>query len=177
MIPTLPPPLQPQTPIGSSLIRELINAVRDVVSRGYSAGPGIHIDDKTITSVGGDNSITIQRVRVWAKFNDYIICRAWDGATAGTVNILVAKPYKLRHILANYDSLATLITVSESRVTVTGAPSASPETWSVTPAYDAYDDLFIMSGHAGGTGVEVAGEELAWLDLNVDARAWAEDRT
>lgn len=48
-MPNLPPPLQPEESLTSPRIRELINAIRDAVIRGYVAGPGIDIVGDTIS--------------------------------------------------------------------------------------------------------------------------------
>ncbi len=115
---------------------------------------------------------SLTRVRVKEVFNNHLRCRAWDGVTEGDEDTLVAKPFKLRHILTEYPQLTALNTVDINTVTATGNVEGqnATETWMTTPNYVVDDNLFIASVK---TGLLVESVELPFIDTNVDARRWA----
>ncbi len=115
---------------------------------------------------------TLIRVRVKEIFNNHLRCRAWDGATEGEDDILVAKPIKLRHLLTEYPQLTALSTIDVNTVTATGNVEGqnATETWMTTPNYIVDDNLFIAPAK---TGLMVSSVELTFLDTNTDARRWA----
>ena len=111
-------------------------------------------------------------VQVVAEHNDHIACLF----VASQEPVNVAKPFKLRHVLANYDALTTLTTSAVNEVDV--GDGAVTETWKVTLDYDVGDQF--MAIRTAGTGVIIEVEvdggalidtELEWLDIS--ARAWA----
>ena len=120
-------------------------------------------ENEIITEGAGET-----RLQVTAIANNYLTCRTWDGTTQGTVDILVAKPPMLRHVLANYPQLSSLTTVNAQQVTaIAGAVS---ETWKVTPLYTVGTEIHAF---VTATGVVVATIELTLMDANHSARAWA----
>ena len=52
-----------------------------------------------------------------------------------------------------------------------GAVRSEPQL--VIPSYVRDDEITAARNIVGGSGVEVGGAEIVWLDLNVDGRAWA----
>jgi len=177
------PHLEAGLSIKDPMLRETINELIDRDMEELVAGPGIHLDDNVISAWpgGGVAQQTIQRMRIKNVFANYLVCHTWDGSTEGGDNILVAKPFKLRHVLANYNTLTGLVTLSPVSVqaistTVVGAGTVTvTETWQVTPNYEHNDEILAVSGHLGGTGVTYGGDELLWIELNENARAWAMD--
>ena len=110
---------------------------------------------------------TRMRVKDHTTNNDYLVCRTWDGTTEGDVDIDVAKPFQLRHIVANYDGLTTLTTTDAQ--TVTAGDGVTTETWAVNLAYFVDCEIYAVKVPKGGTGDATATE---WMDLNVDGRKW-----
>lgn len=146
---------------------------------------GISTSRGGVSQIGGGGAIGIDpprtvpyrpvvRMRFKSEDNDYITCRRWDGTTEGTEDVLVAKPWKLRHDADNYGTITSLSTTSASEVDVDdGGGGEDEETWVVTPSYETNDEIY---AHAvNGTGVEVGDDELRFIDLNIDARAWAKE--
>ena len=93
-----------------------------------------------------------------------------DGVRVGS-SMIVAKPYKLRHVAANYE-WATSITSTDTN-TVEASDGTNTYTWRVTPDGYAVGDIIYIQ-RVQYTGVTV-GSDLKWIDLNVDGRAWATD--
>ena len=131
------------------------------------------------------------RLRVKSKTNDYLVCRTWDGATEGTANIFVAKPYMLRHLLTNYPNLTAFETYSTDWALASKEiPDTTPvvtikEDWRVTPEYWTVEEVppalaewtEIYAVDVGATGVMRPASPnplpVTLVDVNVDARAWA----
>lgn len=118
----------------------------------------------------GNSPDSAIRMRVKSIANDYLTCHTWDGTNEGTVDILVAKPAELRHVLATYAQLTGFTTVGTQ--TATATDGVDTETWKVTPDYVVDGEIWAtLCG--SGTGVTVSGAELGWIDLNLSGRAWA----
>lgn len=122
----------------------------------------------------------LQRMRVKTVGDDWLICRTWDGSREGAADVKVAKPYKLRRGPFHGLTIAGLTYTYQDpqRRTVTNA--AGSETQVIVPTYQAPsgtypgDEIMALWRPRGGTGVAADETPVAWLDLNVDARAWAE---
>jgi hypothetical protein len=112
---------------------------------------------------------------------DYVLAAEFDGVTAGTLSIPVAKPWLLRRTPfdgESRDGITYTYGGSASREGVDDDTSET-ETQLVVPSYVVGDVLFAIRT-LRGTGVTwspVAGvtDPVLWLDLNIDARAWAKD--
>lgn len=108
---------------------------------------------------------------------DYLTCRTWDGATEGGTDVYIAKAPKLRHVGSesiagttwNYTYSAESGYEDGKRVASDGTNS---EKQVVIPVYIIGDEIFASTPDAG-TDVTVGADELTFLDLNVDGRAWA----
>lgn len=123
----------------------------------------------------------VRRLVVAAIAPDYLTCYAFDGLTTGDAPLYVARPPRLR----GSEAARTFAggTVSYSGVNATGTartatlPDDSTESQVIVPEYVVGDELFAVRNLAGGTGVTRtaggASHAVEWLDLNVDARAWA----
>jgi hypothetical protein len=112
-----------------------------------------------------------ERMRVKQEFNNYLRCRLWNGTADGADEVYVAKPWKLRHVLANYPNLTGLTTNAANEVEATDG--VDTETWLVTPDYDANDEILAL--YVGTTGVAGTGglTDIGWIDTNRDGRVWA----
>jgi len=103
-------------------------------------------------------------VRVKEIFNDYYRCRTWDGTVEGVNDLLAAKHFKLRHVLANYPQLTSLVTVDTQTVTASDGGTNPDETWKVTPDVELDDEISIKPAPAGGSGVlDGAGDPVPWV--------------
>ncbi len=113
----------------------------------------------------------LTRFIVTSVAGDYVICNTWDGTTAGTQDIAVAKPPLLRTSPTNRDDLDFEYPDDQSR-TATDA-DANTESQEVCPKYLADDEIFALLKPQGLTGVTDAdGKEVRWIDLNLDGRIW-----
>lgn len=111
---------------------------------------------------------------------DYLVCYPWDGVKQTETPVYVARPYRLRgsettRVFAggtvNYSAYNS--TYTQRTATLSGS-----ETQVIVPEYVVGDVIAALSNVRGGTGVERSladGSTLpvTWLDMNVDARAWA----
>lgn len=160
--------------IGENLLRAIRRVIRKVDNL---RGDGVRNtpDSITITQPGESRTIDTQtpphRVKITAIANDYLTTRPYDGTTTGTADVLVARPWCLQHVAAHYAGLTSLTTVNAQQVTATDG--STTETWKVTPSYQVGDEIEIRPVPVGGVVPTVGGVALAWIDANVDARAWA----
>ena len=138
------------------------------------SGPGVTNTPERITVAQQPQraaaSVSERALRLLVKvvYNDYLSCVTWDGTNEGADPILVAKPYELRHILANYPQLSAFTTVDVGEATVTY--DATDYTWKVTPDYVV--DAEIYAKRVSGTGVMPSTVELTLEDDNDAGRAW-----
>jgi hypothetical protein len=117
----------------------------------------------------------IVQANVVEQGGDWIKVLTWDGATEGTTEIVVAKPYLLRRSITSWNGISYTYT-SDSERTATKSPDS--ETQVIVPAYVADDILYIVRVSQFGTDVDDPdGNPVYWLDLNVDGRAWAKKAT
>lgn len=132
-----------------------------------------------VVSVGsGDGSGSSGRGTLVSMAGDYLVVRPPGGASDGSQDIKVAKPYKLRWAVtgATIDSVAITYgswDLTTQRRTAT-APGPVTERQVITPRYLGGDPIHYVRTT---TGVTDAGVDLMRLDLNVDARAWAKVAT
>ncbi len=167
------PHLQEGLSIKEPVLRETINTLIDRDAEGPEAGPGIDLEDGVISAWPPplpEEVPFVQRMRIKQVARDYLSCVTWDGTTEGDEVLFVAKPFKLRHILQNYDTITALVTVSPVVIQVSVGPVT--EVWQVTLNYEYHDEILAVSGIVGGTGVPAAPD---WADLNTDGRAWAQE--
>lgn len=114
---------------------------------------------------------TIRIAQIQSTGNNHLSVRFVDDTGSPTGAIFdVAKPSKLRHTASNYSDVSSITTMGAQSIRVTYTGGAQ-EVWVVTPNYRTLDLIHIAE--VGYTGVTVSGEDLTWIDLNIDARAWA----
>lgn len=141
---------------------ELIRFPNGTVSRGVNG-------TKVETEGEGAGGVLVVPYYVVEHFGDYLNCRSWDGTTAGSTDITIAKPYELRFSLTGetLDGIAftygTYVVASQSRIATF---SGGSETQFITPRYRVGTILFAAKAQ---TGVDTAN----LIDLNIGARAWA----
>jgi hypothetical protein len=93
-----------------------------------------------------------------------------DGDPEGDA-FTVAKPWKLRHDADEYPDVSALTTTNAQEVEVTSG--GEDYTWLVTPTYSVGDHIVIGRAWTGLDDGGTPAEPIRWIDLNVDARAWA----
>lgn len=113
------------------------------------------------------------RFRLKSVASDHLVCRSWDGAAEGAVDVLVAKSFLLRKTPFDGQSrngVAYVYTTDVERVADNGTAT---ETQVVVEPYVVGDEVYATRQPLRGTGVE----GVDWLDDNRDGRAWAKKAT
>lgn len=151
--------------ISARTLNQTVDRVIDLT--GGAAAPA---DAKGVGAAG-----LIQQFEVKSVEADYLTCRTVTSAGVGTVDVPVAKPYLLRNAIVSRTVSGAVITYTytntQERV-ATKTPDT--ETQVVVPRYEATDRIFAARAVGGATGVKDANKNpVRWLDLNLDARAWA----
>jgi len=122
-------------------------------------------------------SPTVQQFTVVEVQGDYLICNPRTGNTdTDATRIFVAKPYLLRTSITTRDSIDYVEVDAQSRVATNA--DADTEDQVIVPSYVVDDIIYAINTISGGTDVESGSqtqtqEEIEWIDLNVDGRAWA----
>lgn len=130
-----------------------------------TAGPSVEL---VIGNLLGGTGVSPYRIK--SIHNDYLTCRSWNGTTDGTTDVLIAKPFLLRHVSNNYPWIDTssLATVNAQEVTVD--VSSVEYTWRVTLPY-AVDEVIWATATSLGD-VSVSGTPLTLEDTNRAGHAW-----
>ncbi len=127
------------------------------------------------TVVGGglsDNAKKpFRQVKIKIILTNHLSCVEFDGTDEGDP-ISVAKPYQLRGSLVAHNSVTY---VHDSTTQRTGsAAGEDDEIQVIVPAYVVDDIIIAFQNIVGGTSAkDLKGKTFKWMDLNVDARAWA----
>ena len=143
-----------------------IKPPRQVIPKPLSMGPSVAAGAPPL------RRFSIQEVK-----DDYLICNpvSSDGVVSGDI-VRIAKPWTLRTLAArNFVTYNTYTGDGQYRNAVA---SGITERQVVVPHYFEEDIVFAATGIAGGTDVTYENESFEivavnWLDVNVDARAWA----
>ncbi|HOJ76396.1 MAG TPA: hypothetical protein PLL65_20955 [Phycisphaerae bacterium] len=108
------------------------------------------------------------RLRYKSMGDNHLVCRTWNGTTEGTTDITVAKPYLLRESTTRTGY--TYNYTGDQARTSTKTSDSSTEDQVIVPEFVLNDQIWAISTD---TGVTVGTTPVKYLDLNVDARAWA----
>jgi hypothetical protein len=115
----------------------------------------------------------LMQVRLVEHQADVVIVEPWDGAEAGE-SFAAAKPYLLRTSPfdgGSWNGVSYSYASVSARTATLGGDS---EDQVIVPAYVPGDLLYVARLGAGGSSVtDDAGAPVDWIDLNLDARAWA----
>ena len=109
------------------------------------------------------------RARIKVIAADYLTVVRYPFGVETGAQFNVAKNFKMRHVLANFPGMTSLITVDAQTVTV--SDGTNTETWITIPSLHVNDEVRVVSV-ADGTGVTVDAMELIYEDKNRDGRAW-----
>lgn len=138
--------------------------------------------DIPIPPAGEVTATSVRQFRIKSIADDYITAAEWDGSAEGTQR-QIAKPWRLRKtgwdgVLVNYNFNGANFPLRYTYLSTPGFRSAfhanlnQTENQAIIPIYRVSDIIYATEPE-GGTLVTVGGTALTWLDLNVDARAWA----
>lgn len=120
---------------------------------------------------------TAQIAKVSAHYGDYLAGALWSGTAWGsTINI--AKPVLLRYSITSYSNGGITVNYSSYNTSnqtrsasFTSTSYSGSEVQTIVRPYKADDIIWVAKTNK--TLVEVSSVELQYIDLNVDARAWA----
>lgn len=145
------------------------NTLTDALNRGTSGVDGPLND----SDLGKGRAALFRLFKIRVIDIDTLYCVEFINGEEGTEEFTVAKPPLLRGNLASHNSITF---TSVSNVSRTADDGTDTETQVVVPAY-VVDDLIVgIRGIFGGSNLfDVDGEAIEWMDLNVDARAWAKE--
>lgn len=168
----------------SGLERKLDAIVEDLYKLQIVPSSTIQVEQKShgtilTANVRGGGGSQIATFRYKSMQDDYLVCRTWDWTTEGDTDVLIAKPYDLRMTGWNgvtvvypsefSGSVSVLYTkVSSSHRTATSGSEIEDQ--AIRPFY--VPDKSVIFAMNAETGIS----EVGWIDLNVDARAFAKIR-
>ncbi len=145
---------------------------------GYYGPNGERAEMPTTGGTGSTSPVT--RLKITVIADDYITCNTWDGTTAGTDPIIVAKPPTLRSAVTAYaapgETFNCTYDATAATRTATGATTGIVETHKLNVPYAVGDEIFAAVS-VGDTGVEITGTPVTYVDLNVDGRHWVRQQT
>lgn len=113
----------------------------------------------------------IRRFEVSSETDDYLVCTEAGDTSSAPTYIRVAKPYMLQRTPFDGKTRDGISYVYDSESERTAIDEAyEEEDQVIVPSYVPGDYVLAAFSPSGGTGVADAP---MWIDLNVDARAWA----
>ena len=147
------------------------NQVADHINRQNS---GVATPRQLPNAADLQNLIQMGRFRIKSIQGEYLVCVEWNGATEGTVQINIDRPFLLRTSNLAHNDATFVYTGNETRTA--SAPAQTDETQVIVPAYVVDDEIIAVKGITRGTGAIGTGNtKVVWEDLNIDARAWAKE--
>jgi hypothetical protein len=124
---------------------------------------------------GGGGSSTgsaVSMFKIKSLEADYLVCRTWDGTDEGDEDVNVARPIKLRNPASEVIDGSTInyvyVSTVDRRAEIDGQTDNSFEAQKIIPRYEIDSVIFAITADTGDEDVE-------YLDLNTDARAWASE--
>jgi len=109
----------------------------------------------------------VRRFEINGISNATLTGKMWDGTTLGANNVEIQRNYLTAALVTAWNGITYVYTNPQLRVATLGVDT---EDQVVVPAYVAGDEIWAIRLPRGGTGGIVG---VDWLDLNLDARAWA----
>lgn len=176
---------------GSGLLTSWLNRLRQVVlstrllrGRGYKlkitpAGTFLEIDPGTSSGLQPHVFVSMD--------DDFIVCHTWDGTTAGTKDVLIAKPPELQFSIRQETIENELVQYTNYDQKAQTRHATSPtfgEDQEITPLYlpassggrfNGYQTL-IYAMPARTFINDTDGNPIGLIDTNVGAREWTEFR-
>ena len=175
------PPMPRDIRRGDPVTAQWLNKVKNTAITDIRVGPGLsmHHSGPHVTIGLTQRQIIPTRDRpILAKItelnNDYVSVKR-VGASGNVVGdeFRVAKPFKLRHSASYYPGISTITTVDTNSVTANDG--SEDESWVIPDELVYGVNDYIMAARTTYSGVTVDSDDLKWIDLNVDGRAWAKE--
>jgi hypothetical protein len=130
---------------------------------------------RQITGTAAATIPEVRRFRVVSVETDYLYCNTWDGVDQGDAPVKVALPYLLRRTPFDGKTRNGITYTYTGDVTRLADDGSNTETQVMVPSYVAGDEVYAIRNVTGTSGVRDENNvPMDWLDINVDARAWAE---
>lgn len=153
---------------GQNRVIEAVNRL----SRGVAPPQQVFSGDKRPVPIG------VRQFKLVSVQTDYLVCNEWDGTTQGDGEYKIALPWMLRQTPFDGQTRNGITYTYASASERTADDGSNTETQVIVPSYVAGDVIYGMKEIRGGTDTEdEAGDTVGWLDLNIDARAWARQTT
>jgi hypothetical protein len=152
---------------GEPVSARKLDKLSDAVLRGRPVPTGpVQVPGRSVAS-------PIVQARLVSVGNDTLQVVTWDGTTEGADEITVAKPFLLRRTPFDGETWNGVDYTYTSATERSGDDGTNTEDQVVIPPYVADDVVYIVRVFGGTDTVDGASAPVAWLDLNVDGRAWA----
>jgi hypothetical protein len=167
----------PNEPLDHRKLNEPVDA--------FNKFSGVLQPPKQVRFPGGTASggLAGQQMKVVTILGDYLLCRPYDGTDPENADIqnlvAVARPRRLRcsETSRTIDGTAYTYTYTGTQAR-TSDNGADTEDQQIVPVYNVGDVIYAARGFVNGTGVfDSENKAVDYLDLNVDARAWAKVAT
>lgn len=161
---------------GDSLTAKKFNEPVDAINR---MTRGIALPQQVRKQATGRGSV-VQRFKYVSFARDSIICVAWDGTTAGTENVEIARPEDLQRSPLDGQTRNGITYTYSSGFKRTATKGAESEVQIITPSYVAGDIIYGATNIVGQpfkVAAAVGFKTVEWLDINCAGRAWAKEAT
>lgn len=170
-----------------SKLQELIDCINPLLKVRVVLGstPNITLDDNGLIiqvpnggggAGGGGGALATYRLK--SVQGDYITCRTWDGASDGPVDVLIAKPWRLRESVTALTIYGVAHTYTyaagpdgDNRERINAWPVSQTELELVSPAWVGNELIYAFSGVYTGA-VDGSGHAITNL-MTSDNRQWA----
>lgn len=132
-----------------------------------------------------DQSPRIGEFVIVEELDDYLICDGYDPYNDKSITVPVAKPYRLRRLPFDGESIAyktiqvgySYLDIGKRQASATIGEKPVTETQLITEDYLPGDVLIAMqTRNVDRKGTDITssqGERVEWVDLNFSGRAWA----
>ncbi|MHC4145161.1 MAG: hypothetical protein ACYSUD_10325 [Planctomycetota bacterium] len=163
------PPLIERVQRGEDILAAHHNELVEAINRGTTG----HNTPLNFSRVA-EELVFVRMFQIKVVNADSLTCIHATSSTdpADEIYTDIAKPFMLRTTLLDHgDVTFTFVSETERTASATGE---TDETQVIVPSYEVDDFIIGIRNISGGTGViDDAGNSLKWIDLNIDARAWA----
>lgn len=175
-------PPQAQVPGLNRFQRTTFRPVNEMTKAFNAVAPMPGAVRQVIPGAGSVGTLIIRQFQITGMDGDYFEAKAYDGTTQTGSAIKIAKPFQLRRTPFDGEYISGLqVSYSySSDTTRTATHDDEDEEQLVIPKYLIdFSVIFAVKPVAGSTGVTWFDGEgdvpIGWLDLNLDARAWARE--
>ena len=162
------PKFSPREPITADNLQTLSRAIR-------ANSRGVNSHRRVLPDLGWANA-TYQFIITANDNANYLTCQLWDSekGEADGVDVRVSKPYLNQAATLNGYTDANGVSYTFTGIdalTALDTGSSVSEDWVITLPY-VVGDLIYAVGNVRG-GIDNAEDDVDFIDLNIDGRAWA----